>query len=347
MTKVKTVNEQTDALYHEALDSLKKLNEEILLNKMNEDFNRLLHSLKDEVANFSETIKDDFALLSGSMNRATASGDNNTKETIDKLQQNSDFFFEKLQGFSKFFQEGVKSIVQTHSQLNNHLLSDIQGSIAMYNESFQSINDKHETLTAKTAEQNDQLENLVQNFSSEIMDNKSILDTINANWLSSIEHLTAGLQKQFEQIQAQIEGSNSFYEKLKIELLNEVQALSTLHNQIIEQIKLNTATIEKSKHEFLTVVQAQTAKIEQQSVSKFKKVLKTISDVKNEFEQINAQNTTKVDEHFVQLVQENEALKKQLTAQQALIENNAKTNTIFQSVILFGVIVLAVLQFVM
>lgn len=347
MAKVKTANQQNDTLYNEALDSLKKLNEEVLLNKMNEDFNKLINGLRDEVANFSDAIKSDFALLNGNVHMSLTKTENCSNDTILKIQENSDFFYEKLQGFSKFFQDVIAKLVQVHSELNNALVADIQSSIKNYNTSFAEINAKHEALTNKANDQNVQLVQLVNLFSSDITNNKTMLDNINTNWLNSIKELTTDLQIEFKKLELQIEGSQSFYETVKSEVLEEVAVLVALNKQVAEQMKLNMDTNEKIKQELIESTHALTEDIKNELKLNSNHLLKLLEDSKVELEQANTQYFNKNEVLFQQLLKQNELLQQQVSTQQALIEKNAKTYKWLQIVTLTGVVIVIVLKFIL
>ena len=314
--KAKTVKktDSTDALYNEALDSLKKLNEEILLNKMNDDFKALIRSLQDEMENFNESLQGDFAILNGSIQRTTSLNENNTKDVIQKLEENSDFFMEKLQAFSQYFKSGVQSIINSTNQANSQFLEQIQGNIHTYEENFQQINDQHVALTKVNEQQNKELEQLIQSFLHSMKKNEATLKQINENWLASMDSLNVAFKSEVDTLKEQVKDSEMFYERVKSDLFNEINQLVTLNTEFKQ-----TFETAMNSNEQLKIQAEQNQEIVEQALAEIK---------------------TEVNE----LKQQNELLKQELQVYELANKKGQKISLAMQIITIVGVIVTVVLS---
>lgn len=269
--------ENPDKIYEEALTSLKKLNEDVLLSPMNERFLQLIDSLTIEISNLEMELADKITVLNGLIQRTTSANDHNTREVLEKLEENIASFDNGLESFANAFENGVNFISDAHQQANETFLAQLKAQIQAYETDFDSINNKHQQLVQTSLQQNEHFEKIVTNFSTTFKNSETALQQIQADWRQIAAELTASNNNELMNLKQLIQQSEQFYGQVKKALMTNMQELTVLHEEVqqsvravlqsnthAEQISLETKeALQQEIHTLQSEVKAQKTLIEQ------------------------------------------------------------------------------------
>lgn len=312
---------EDDYLYEEALTSLKKLNQDVFLNDLNEQIKGFTQNVSQDISELQTTLKDEIQFTTLSVNSTIEA----LKDYTDKSKENLEEQDHNIRGyftdFFNYFNDQISSTVNQVQTSNELFIKEFAKSMQHYEENLQRYNDRHEVFYEAFEKENTKLEHLVESFKESTIGNISMLKEIRKDWLVSIDQLQTTLTEKIDFLQRLNEEHCTFISKSNETIVSELEKNNERNENIMNQHEQNQLML---KNEL------------EQTIENFKAFLTDI----NEQHQIQLQTSIE------NLNAENTQLKTKLQEQTILIKSNQNTNSIFSIILGVMIIALIILQFV-